>query len=103
MSLELEREFEVRVCSSGEDAIQVVDEWAPEIVLLDVMMPVKDGPTTLLELKEKIGSGLPKVLFCTARAQSSDIDRYLSLGASGVISKPFDPMTLASTVKEYLK
>lgn len=103
MSLELEPEFAVRACSSGEEAIGVLGEWNPDVVLLDVMMPGMDGPETLERMREKAAADLPPVLFCTARSQARDVDHYLSLGATGVISKPFDPMSLASVVKEHIQ
>jgi CheY-like chemotaxis protein len=67
------------------------------------MMPVMDGPATLLALRENpITADIP-VIFMTARAQARELDRFRSLGAVGVIAKPFDPMTLASSVRDYLQ
>ena len=102
LSLGLEPDLEIRGASSGAEAIEVVPAWLPDIILLDVMMPVLDGPATLQKLQELNGSQLPPVVFCTARAQARDHDFYLSLGAAGVIPKPFDPMKLGKTVKEFL-
>ena len=63
------------------------------------MMPVMDGPTTLVNLRSQpTTAGIP-VVFMTARAQPRELDHFVSLGAEGVIAKPFDPMTLAAAVR----
>ena len=71
--------------------------------LLDVMMPGMDGPTTLSHLRENPQTSNIPVLFMTARAQAREVEQFISLGAQGVISKPFDPMTLASEVQTHLQ
>ena len=103
MALELDPGFEAKSCASGAEALRIVREWAPDIILLDVMMPGMDGPATLRQLIEEHGAALPPVLFCTARLQASDIQSYLALGAKGVITKPFDPIALAATVRANLR
>ncbi|RIX27000.1 response regulator [Sphingomonas edaphi] len=102
MALELDLDFEVRTCASGKDAIALVCDWQPDIILLDVMMPEMDGPTTFGILQARMLEDLPPVLFCTARTQAADVATYLRLGAEGVVPKPFDPMTLAATVRAHL-
>ncbi len=92
--------FTVRVCSGGREALLVVDEFAPDLMLLDVMMPDLDGPATLRELRaQERGPRLP-VVFLTARVQAQEVARYKEMGAMDVIAKPFDPMTLASRIRE---
>jgi CheY-like chemotaxis protein len=66
-------------------------------------MPSMDGPTTLMHLRENPATAGIPVLFMTARAQSHEIAHFISLGARGVISKPFDPMTLAFQVRNHLQ
>jgi CheY-like chemotaxis protein len=103
LSLALNPDFEVHACASGEEAISAAAEWSPIIILLDVMMPGMDGPTTLAQLrKNPRTAGIP-VLFMTARAQTREVEHFCSLGAQGVISKPFDPMTLAGVVRDHLE
>ncbi len=102
LSLGLDPQFVVRSCGCGEDAIVQADEWCPDIILLDVMMPGMDGPATLARLRENPRTADIPVLFMTARAQTRELDRFLSLGAVGVIAKPFDPMTLAQSARRYL-
>jgi CheY-like chemotaxis protein len=68
--------------------------------LLDVMMPGMDGPTTLIELRKQPSLISTPVIFMTAKVQPSEIADYVKRGAIGVIAKPFDPMTLATQIKE---
>lgn len=101
MSLELDPQLVVRCCPAGEDALREAPEWRPHLVLLDVMMPLMDGPETLRRLRSEYDAGL-KVVFITARAGENDAQQLMALGASGVIVKPFDPLTLAARVRRYL-
>jgi len=103
MSLGLNPDFEVRACSSGAEAIAAAVEWSPFLILLDVMMPGMDGPTTLTQLRKNPQTSAIPVIFMTARAQTREVDYFIALGAQGVISKPFDPMTLAFQVQNHLQ
>lgn len=91
--------FEVCLCESGAQAVAQVDGFAPDLILLDVMMPAMDGPETLRALKKRPGGLKVPVVFMTARLQPSEQASYLALGAIGVIPKPFDPMTLANEIR----
>jgi CheY-like chemotaxis protein len=102
ISLGFDPAFVTRGCSSGEEALNVALEWQPNIILLDVMMPVMDGPATLLRLRENARTATIPVVFMTARAQTRELDSFRSLGAVGVIPKPFNPMTLAASVHSYV-
>ncbi|HXN66711.1 MAG TPA: response regulator [Bradyrhizobium sp.] len=103
ISLGLDPGFATRSCSSGEEAIAAAIDWQPDIILCDVMMPVMDGPATLMRLRENVLTASIPVIFMTARAQTRELDRFRSLGALGVIPKPFDPMTLAASVRSYVQ
>jgi CheY-like chemotaxis protein len=103
MSLALNPDFQVRACSCGAEAIQTAAEWSPYLILLDVMMPGMDGPATLEKLRKNPQTSAIPVVFMTARAQAREVEHFISLGAQGVISKPFDPMTLASEVQTHLQ
>ena len=102
ISLGLDPDFETRSCGSGLEALAVSADWPPDIILLDVMMPVMDGPATLARLRDNEQTAKIPVVFMTARAQTREIDRFRSLGAAGVIPKPFDPMTLAASVRGHV-
>lgn len=98
VALETVGGFEVLSCSTGQDAIDRVVGFAPDFILLDVMMPRMDGPQTLEQLLNLIDIDVVPVAFMTAKVQSSEVEYYLSLGARGVIIKPFDPMQLANQI-----
>jgi CheY-like chemotaxis protein len=98
MALESLGGFTVLACGSGSEALSRFGEFAPDLVLLDVMMPGMDGPATLAALRQLPSGGVP-VVFMTARVQAHEIADYRQMGAADVIAKPFDPMTLAATVQ----
>jgi CheY-like chemotaxis protein len=102
LSLELDPELEVRASGSGAEALVEAAQWVPDLILLDVMMPSMDGPTTLAHLRAAPETAAIPIVFITARTQAQEVERFLSLGAVGVIAKPFDPMALAGIVREYL-
>lgn len=95
--------FEVRVCDSGEQALLEAASFNPDMILLDVMMPGIDGPTTLARLREDPALSRTPVVFMTAKVQPSEVQHYNSLGARGVIAKPFEPMTLPQQVRRILR
>ncbi|WP_426029005.1 response regulator [Brevundimonas sp. TWP2-3-4b2] len=93
----------VRTAASGEEALAALKSgYKPDVILLDVMMPGLDGPTVLALLREMPLHSSTPVIFMTARAHARQRDRLLSLGAIGVITKPFDPTTLAAEIRGYL-
>ena len=102
MSLELDPQFEVRSSASGIEALADAADWQPDLILLDVMMPDMDGPETLKRLADSPLTASIPVAFITARTQTHQVERYLAMGAVGVIAKPFDPMALAGEVKNLL-
>ena len=102
LSLGLDPEFEVRDCASGAEALEAIAGWKPDLIMLDVMMPGMDGPATFERIRRTSVNASVPIVFITARTQDKDVARLRSLGAAGVIQKPFDPMTLASTVRSFL-
>jgi two-component system OmpR family response regulator len=100
MALESVGGFSIVSCGSGAEALARFGETAPDLVLLDVMMPGMDGPETLAALRRLPGGGDVPVVFMTARVQAGEIAGYREMGAVDVIAKPFDPMTLSETVRE---
>ncbi len=91
--------FTVEVCSSGSEALKKAPEFAPDLILLDVMMPGMDGLTTMSALQQVEQVATVPIIFMTAKIQSHEIANYKALGALDVIAKPFDPMTLSSTIR----
>ncbi|WP_227544749.1 response regulator [Sapientia aquatica] len=101
IALELVGGLTLLTCSSGKEALATATEqFAPDLMLLDVMMPEMDGPTTLKHLREWPSMADTPVIFMTAKVQVSEVAYYKSLGAIGVIAKPFDPMQLAEQVRQ---
>jgi two-component system, OmpR family, response regulator len=100
MALEVVGGFEVRPCSSGAEALGCVAQFAPQLIVLDVMMPEMDGPATLKALQANPGTARIPVIFMTAKVQPSEIAEFLELGAKDVVAKPFDPMTLSDLLRQ---
>jgi two-component system OmpR family response regulator len=98
LTLELVGGFKVTTFSSGADALAGLAAAAPDLVLLDVMMPKMDGPATLEAIKGREDLKHLPVVFLTARIQPSERRRYEAMGAAGVLAKPFDPTTLAQEI-----
>jgi two-component system OmpR family response regulator len=99
MALESVGGFTLRVCSSGREALEVAPGFAPDLFLLDVMMPEMDGPATLQALRAIPAlAGVPAI-FLTAKVQPNEVLQYRKQGGADVIAKPFDPMTLSDTVR----
>ncbi len=85
----------------GPDALAEVDAFAPDLILLDVMMPTLSGPDTMRALREKPALRDTPIVLMSARALPDEIEALLEHGATGVIVKPFDPMTLPEHLKIY--
>lgn len=99
LALETVGGFCVKQCESGADALESIAAFKPDLILLDVMMPGLDGRATLQRLRElPEGKDLP-VIFFTAKTHADEIAALKRLGAVAVMSKPFDPMTLATDIK----
>lgn len=92
--------FEVETCASGVEALEKAEAFAPDLLLLDVMMPNMDGPSTLAALRRLPSLSDVPAVFMTAKVQEMEIKHFKSLGALDVVSKPFDPMELANTLRE---
>ena len=99
MSLERVGKMTVAVVSDPTQAIATINEFRPDLVMLDWMMPVMDGPTLFRQMKLRPETrGLP-VVFITAKAAQRDLDELKALGAAGTISKPFSPKDLPDQLR----
>lgn len=96
-------EFVVLSAASGAEGLAAVPGWAPDLIILDVMMSDIDGPTMLARLQENPDTAKIPVVFITARAPVEERERLLALGAAAVIAKPFYPVKLAETVRRHLQ
>jgi CheY-like chemotaxis protein len=86
--------LEVHTAGSGEQALDIASELNPDLVLMDVMMPGLDGPSTLKRMRETRSTAHIPVIFLTAKVLPTEVMQFRELGAVGVIGKPFDPMKL---------
>ena len=102
LSLESVAGWEVVTANSGSQGLARAAEHQPDAILLDVMMPGMDGPTTFRELRKNPSTSKIPVLLLTAKVQSSDQRRFADLGVEAVLFKPFDPMTLSTQIASVL-
>jgi len=98
MSLSLVAGLNVETCDSGECALQLLESLKPDLVLLDVMMPGMDGPSTLQRMRSIPEFANIPVVFITAKAMPQEVARFRELGAAAVIAKPFDAIRLGEQV-----
>jgi CheY-like chemotaxis protein len=102
LSLEMTAGWRIHTASSGAQALAAARSLRPDAILLDVMMPEMDGPTTVRHLKADPATASIPVILLTAKVQASDRRAFEDLGVVGVLSKPFDPMALAGEVSAVL-
>jgi diguanylate cyclase (GGDEF)-like protein len=101
-ALEDEADFNLLLCSSGQEALAKVVEFKPDLILLDVMMPGQDGPSTLQKLRELPQTRATPVLFVTAKVQPHEVAQFKAMGAIDVIAKPFEPTQLAAHIRQHI-
>ena len=99
MSLERVGKMTVVVVSDPTQAIAAMTEFRPDLVMLDWMMPVMDGPTLFKQMKLRPETSALPVVFITAKASQRDLDELKALGAVGTISKPFSPKDLPEQLR----
>lgn len=92
--------FTIKVCQHGQQALAEAAAFKPDLLLLDVMMPDMDGPTTLIELHKQPELANVPAIFMTAKVQPQEVAQLRTLGAVDVITKPFDPMTLSDQIRK---
>jgi len=102
LSLESVAGWQVCTASSGAEGMRVAAVELPDAILMDVMMPAMDGPTTFREMQKLPNlAGIPVILL-TAKVQGVDQRRFAGLGVRAVLFKPFDPLTLAEQMSAAL-
>jgi two-component system, OmpR family, alkaline phosphatase synthesis response regulator PhoP len=95
-------DFSVVTAASGEEGLNMTESEAPDLILLDVMMPGMDGVSVLEKLRGNPNTRRIPVIFMTARVQAREKEGYMARGARGIIDKPFDPMSLARKIREMM-
>lgn len=99
MALEMMGGFELKTCQNGHEAVEAFSAFDPDLLLFDVMMPEMDGPTALEQIRQLQGDKEVPVVFMTAKVQPEEVAHLKEVGATAVIAKPFDPMTLAEQLQ----
>ena len=94
--------FEVKVATDGAAALSLVASFGPDLVLLDVMMPVKNGYEVCQQLKSDPGTRAVKVILLSAKGRDVEVAKGLELGADAYVTKPFSTRELVAKVKELL-
>jgi CheY-like chemotaxis protein len=102
LSLEATVDWKILTASSGREGLATAIAQRPDAILMDVMMPEWDGPTTFKHMQQNpITAGIPVVLL-TAKVQGVDQRRFAGLGVAAVLFKPFDPLTLGAQIAQVL-
>jgi DNA-binding response OmpR family regulator len=94
--------YKVRATPDGNEALRMVLDETPRVVLLDIMLPGQTGLSVCRNLKQQLGSKAPPVLIISAKGQESDVDAGLAAGADDYIIKPFSPRDLLERVEALL-
>jgi CheY-like chemotaxis protein len=102
LSLALEPDFATQSCGSGEEALAIATDWKPDLVLLDLVMPKMGGVMTLARLRIDPKLRMPVVFMTGCYRKAQGTEYFRSLGAAGVIFKPFEAANLAASVRGYL-
>jgi DNA-binding response OmpR family regulator len=105
MSLEYtfkKNNFEVFIARDGQEALEILKNQLPDVIILDVMMPMVDGYATLEQIKKDERLKHCKVIFLTAKNKEKDIEKGLSLGANLYVLKPFSVKKLVEQVQELI-
>ncbi len=103
VALETVGGFDVVLCGSGREALLCAEKALPDLILLDVMMPNMDGPTTLAKLREIDALKDIPAVFMTAKVMDPEVEKYRSMGVVDVVAKPFDPMALPDRIRAIWK
>lgn len=98
-SLELTTEWKLETAASGREGIALAVDTRPDAIVLDFMMPEMDGPTTAAQLREHAATATIPIVLLTAKAQVADRDRLLNGVVNGILTKPFDPLTIADEIR----
>jgi CheY-like chemotaxis protein len=100
MALELIGGFQVAQAELGSVALEIIEDFAPDMILIDVQMPGMTGPETLEAIRKLPGYETIPAIFMTAKVGESDKGSLLGPHELGLITKPFDPTTLATQIRE---
>jgi two-component system OmpR family response regulator len=92
--------FIVKSCADGITALAEAPGFAPDLIVLDVMMPGLNGPETLAKLRALPVTAKTPAIFMTGKSQQDEINSLMAAGVIGIVQKPFDPMMVAGKIQE---
>jgi diguanylate cyclase (GGDEF)-like protein len=95
--------YTIYAVKDGQDAIEVAEEFLPDVILLDIVMPEMDGYMVIAELKRLEKTRNIPVIFITGLSNSTDEEKGLSLGAADYIGKPFSPAIVKLRISNQIK
>lgn len=99
LTIQTMSDYDIKICNNGKKLLECVEEFKPDLILLDVMMPEMDGPTTFQALKANESTTNIPVIFVTAKAQIHEVEKFKEIGSLGVITKPFQVMNLCDNIQ----
>ena len=94
--------YDVRLAGNGAEALREVDAWRPDVLLLDIMMPVKSGYEVCQAVRERLDLAGMKIVMLSAKGSEAEVSKGLSLGADRYVTKPFSVQELLATVDQLL-
>ena len=100
LTIQTMSDYEIKICNNGKKLLECVEDYKPDLILLDVMMPEMDGPTTFKNLLDNENTKKIPVIFVTAKAQVHEVEKFKEIGSLGVITKPFTLMNLCDEIQE---
>lgn len=100
LTIQTMSDYEIKICNNGKKLLECVEGYKPDLILLDVMMPEMDGPTTFKTLLDNENTQNIPVIFVTAKAQVHEVEKFKEIGSWGVITKPFKLMNLCDEIQE---
>ncbi|MEC4819630.1 MAG: response regulator [Scytonema sp. PMC 1069.18] len=102
MSLEILTDWEVLTAASGTEGLILAQSQQPDAILLDMVMPDLDGVTTFEKLQANFTTRNIPTIFLSAKMAESEKQKFLDLGLTGLITKPFDAQSLVKQIREIL-
>lgn len=100
LTIQTMSDYEIKICNNGKKLLECVEEYEPDLILLDVMMPEMDGPATFKNLQANENTKSIPVIFVTAKAQVHEVEKFKEIGSWGVITKPFAVMSLCDELQK---
>ncbi|OUR78646.1 two-component system response regulator [Alphaproteobacteria bacterium 46_93_T64] len=95
--------YTVRIASDGEQALRAIDEYVPDLVLLDIMLPKRDGFAVCEEIRNNPACNKIKIIMLSAKSRDADREKALALGADEFVTKPFSTRVLGELAKNLLE